>query len=1398
MNPQDRQSRFHEEWIGLAQPVEGLVFSTPVLVDAQIAPEVGPELTAGFKAILTHDPEARAWSGELRRILVDFLGYDRDGMLVPRERLPDSLRFYAEEGRQELRPSLAIARGPFTAAASDDLFAGFGQDPDAPQPAAPADANPYIALVWDLRDDGAPTGLSLDKPEDLTGTWRYPPTAKFERLLRHTGVPIGLLTSGRELRLIYAPVAESTSHLTFRFADMVDPGGRPILAAFQLLLGARRTYQAAPEHTLEGLLRESRRRQADVTKELAAQVFEAVELLLEGFESASLRDTGSDQIDWLRAALEAPHDHLYRGVLSVILRLVFILYAEDQGLFPIGHRVYAKHMSVQGLYADLVEDAGMHPESMHHRFGAYGRLLSLFRAVFLGVRHGDLVLPPRQGRLFDPSSFPFLEGGLPGSTAAINQPEDRAEVRPPPIDDGVVYAVLRRLVLFKGQRLSYRALAVEQIGSVYESLMGYHVVRVGSPAVRLGKTATWVETVSLRAQKPAERARHLDETCDLTTAQKTKVEAALAEHDDDHALAEALLDLAPGGKRERERHRVPAGRLVLQPGDERRHSGSHYTPRALTERIVRRTLEPILACLGEAPTPEQILALKICDPAMGSGAFLVEVCRQLADQMIAAWTRAGTVAGITEAHGDAHLHARRLVAQRCLYGVDKNDAAVELAKLSLWLVTMSRELPFTFVDHALRHGDSLVGLNLEQLSAFDWQPSKQVPLFSAVVKDALEQAIAHRREIHERAENEDNANQQEKRRLLDHAEHATERVRLIADLCVGAFFAESTDKAREEERRRRQHLVERWLGGEEAIEPTIRGLALEIREQHAPFHWWLEFPEVFYEARPDPLDGGKVNGAAFMEAFVGNPPFSGRNGIIAAGGDRYIPWLLATNDDCNGAADLVAHFFRRAATLVGSHGVLGLIATNSVAEGDSRAAGLQPLVRRGWLIFDAMRSLPWPGEAAAVTISIIHMAFGRVKGKMPNAAALDGRSVAKINSRLRAGEERTNAHVLQRNFPLRFLGSKVYGHGFLLTPEERDALWKNKHNRTRIFPLIGGEEVNSQPDQEHQRYVINFGQLSAERAAEWPDLLKILRERVKPERDLAKSSTADGDHRKRYWWQFSQPRPELYAAIAPLERCLVNSQVTKHLVFAFQPIDRVYAHTLYVYPMETYGAFAVLQSRIHEPWARLLSSSLEDRLRYTASECFDTFSFPRPNPREPITTVEAAGKVFYDARAHFMVETDQGLTKTYNALKDPDNTAAAVAELRRLTEAMDRAVLDAYGWTDIPVPPYCPRTDAERAAVQAFEDEVIDRLYVLNAERAAEEERLGLSKTKGKKGKQLKKPATQPLPKNSAADEPSGKKLAKKAAKAAAERPAKKTTAKKAAAKKVPKAHADLFSKDPK
>ena len=176
--------------------------------------------------------------------------------------------------------------------------------------------------------------------------------------------------------------------------------------------------------------------------------------------------------------------------------------------------------------------------------------------------------------------------------------------------------------------------------------------------------------------------------------------------------------------------------------------------------------------------------------------------------------------------------------------------------------------------------------------------------------------------------------------------------------------------------------------------------------------------------------------------------------------------------------------------------------------------------------------------------------------------------------------------------------------------------------------------------------------------------------------------------------------------------------MSKHLVFAFQPTEQVFSHTLYVYPLPASTSFTVLQSRIHEPWARLLSSSMKNDLRYAASDCFETFPFPEPDPRSVVPALETIGEKLHEVRATFMVETDQGLTQTYNLLKDPDCQDPAIQHLRKLHEAMDRAVLDAYGWTDLEVPPFCPATPTEQKALETFQDQVIDRLFVLNAERA--------------------------------------------------------------------------------
>lgn len=973
--------------------------------------------------------------------------------------------------------------------------------------------------------------------------------------------------------------------------------------------------------------------------DLSRQVFEALEVLLAGFATAEERD-GTRA---LGAELERADDPVSTGLLTALLRLVFLLYCEDRGLLPTNHARFPESDGVLGLFDALQADFEKNPDTMRRSFGAYPRLVGLFRAVF-----------------------------------RVARPEDHEAVRPPSVDDFTIHSVLEKLLYVGGRRLSYRTLDVEQIGSIYEALMGFTVKRIEGGAVRIridrkkGAPRVWVDASALLAVPASQRERWLQDELGFDRNVAARIgEVTRSARSPDEALAamEPVSGRAP--------ERAIAGTLVVQPGPERRRTSSHYTPRELTEPIVQRTLEPLINAMGDAPGSEELLGLTVCDPAVGSGAFLIAACRLLADHVVAAWTREERIEAIAAEHDDIVGHARTLVAQRCLYGVDKNPYAIQLAKLSLWLVARARGEPFTFVDHALRHGDSLVGLSFEQLRAFHWKTEAPIEPTARLLSEALDQAIGIRK--------------------LD-------RARLVGDLVIGAFFGQKNDKDREKERHRRLERVEQWLAAEqrgdvalaEAMLAELHAMQAELRREQAPFHWVIEFPEV--------------------DAFVGNPPFLGGSAISSEFGDGYRDWLLALHERAHGNSDLVAHFFRRAAVLVGPRGTLGLIATNTIGQGDTRSTGLQHLLARGFQIYRANANLPWPGDAA-VTVSVIHAGVGL---PLPRAV-LDERRVGAISSRLRATPERPDPVGLATNASLSFNGSKIYGLGFVLEPSERDALVaRNARNAERTFPYLGGEELNTSPTQDFSRYVINFGDMRLEQAAEWSDLLSIVKDRVKPERD-GRDHNAVAQRQKRYWWLYRSDVPELRAAIVGLGRCLVTARLSKHLMLSFQPTNRIFSEQVYVFALDGATAFAVLQSRVHEPWVRLLSSSLEDRLRYAASDCFETFPFPEPDPRAVLPELEIAGAELHEARARFMIDTGQGLTKTYNALRDPECEDPRVLALRALHEAMDRAVLVAYGWNDVATPPYCPTTDAERAAVRAFDDEVIDRLFVRNAERAAHE-----------------------------------------------------------------------------
>ncbi len=993
----DPQVLAHREWLGFVRPT-GLVVSGPALVRAG--------------AIL--DPR----DAEGQRLLRSCLGSAGAPVGTVRERAASPYDTTGEGTDLRIGDFRAFASTVLGWRFSPRGYAGTREFPIPAELEVPlVDAGETLRPDFAVREmdpsEGAPSwqllvrvlepGEEFDREARGGGRLELSPQSRMERLLRETGVPAGLLVDARALRLVSAPRGESSGWLDFRLADMLQTAGRPICNAMRLLLSEQRLLAVPRHQRLAALLAESRKFQNEVSEKLAEQVLHALYELLRGFQAAHDASKG----ELLREVLAEHPDEVYRALLTVILRLVFLLYAEERDLLP-EDETFLRYYSLAGLHERLREDAALHPDTMDQRYGAWAQLVALFRMVHDGAAAPGMRLPPRHGVLFDPDRFKFLEGRRAGGARQIHE-----RIEPPLVPDGTMYRALEKLLVLDGDRISYRALDVEQIGSVYETMMGFRLETATGRSVAIksqkkqGAPAA-VDLEALLEEPGANRAKKIQERADRKLTDKAKAAVAAAKTLEDlHAALLLVIDQAATPDL------VPPNAMVLQPSEERRRSGSHYTPRELTEPIVRTTLEPILARLrsaeGKPPRPDQLLDLKVCDPAMGSGAFLVEACRYLGDALVESWRVHGGRPEIPPDEDDA-VFARRLVAQRCLYGVDRNPVAVDLAKMSLWLITLAKDHALTFVDHALRHGDSLVGLSSKQLESFHWAadaPEFQAGFEVVHAREHLAKVSELRRKIREADES---VSDRERHEIWDEAQFELGKVRLLGDLAVAAFFAGEKTKDREA---RRSEFARAIVNGEAE---QHRGWLEERRHADpplAPFHWEIEFPEVFEREKPG------------FDAFVGNPPFAGKNSVAAGNVPHYPDWLKESHEESHGNADLVAHFFRRAFDLLREGGAFGLIATNTIAQGDTRASGLRWICTHGGEIFAVRKRVKWPGMAAVV-VSVVHVMSGRVGGPKH----LDDRKVERITAFLfhRGGHD--DPAILAANTGKSFQGSIVLGMGF--------------------------------------------------------------------------------------------------------------------------------------------------------------------------------------------------------------------------------------------------------------------------------------------------------------------------------------------------------------------------------
>lgn len=1168
---------------------------------------------------------------------------------------------------------------------------------------------PDLVLIW---NGEAPEGIpaqalvmlhpNLDaegRNQFDPGEWEASPHQRLERLLRETNIGVGILVARNTLRLIYAPRGETAGWLSWPLAALGRPDGRPMLAGLKLCLGRNAFFTGAPETRLRNLLEASREAQNAVSEKLSGQVLGALYELLRGFHRAAPAQ--------IEAVAERDPHHLYEGLLTLLMRLVFLLYAEDRDLLPSSTDPHLKQLwesgySIKTLYSRLLVDEALNPDTMDERRGGWGQLLAVFRLIHRG--HPDWVTG-RGGKLFNPDGFPFLEGRELGSGFA--------DATVLPVSDGTILRILHGLMTIEGrslsgekirERLSYRSLDVESIGSVYETVMGFTTMRATERMIALRdekKLPNFIGLDTLLALKPNDRQKWLkDHGIKLSIKQAKDVKEA-------SGIA-SLVDAFGSLVDERASPKatpIGSGAPYLQPTEERRRTGSHYTPRSLTQPIVQHALEPAFTRLGDKASPEAVLSLKVLDPACGSGAFLVEACRQIGARLEQAWNMYGAEKPKIPPDEDEALHARRLVAQKCVYGVDRNSMAVDLARLSLWLATLARDHEFTFLDHALKAGDSLVGLTRAEIAAAHWDRSKPgLPLFRETIEKAVDRALEGREAIRNAADDVlIEAQAARYARVVDESEPA----RIVGNAVIAAHFSADKPRDRETERQKVESSIASHPPNWDLLRTKGRSFCAEAGWR--PFHWEVEFPEVF--AREN----------SGFDAIVGNPPFLGGTRIATELSSDYVQFLRHFYENTGDRTDLVAYFYRRSFALLRTSGTLGLIASNTIAQGDTRTSGLEFITKNSGQIIRVVKRIKWAGTANVI-VSVVHIK----KGGQVAEKFIDGRKVAQITPFLVDEGPIENPHRLASNEGRAAEGMVPYSDGFRLA-----AL--RSGNSDVNLPYVRGKKISDNPSKIAES-IIYFRDWSLEKCSrDYPSELSLVEEIVRPDREKRSKEIAQAP-----WWLFWRARIVVWEKLQHPGLALVKVRVSpQHAVIPLrQPF--VPDTSLVVFPNSSMAMLAVLQSRVHEIWARFFSSSMKDDLRYAPSDCFETFPFP--SGYETDLALEAAGQAYHNHRIALMIAADEGMTKTYNRFHDSDEGSEPVRRLREMHEEMDRTVLRTYGWDDL-AEELCPEfltegTEDDHTYQDRYfwpsegRDRVLARLLALNAERHAEEVAEGRAPTR--------------------------------------------------------------------
>lgn len=1182
--------------------------------------------------------------------------------------------------------------------------------------------------------------------DPLDDGWAASPVDRMEELLRACGVLVGVVTDGRWWAIVSArPETMVASGITDSQRWTELPAARD---AFITLLRLPRLVGHRTEDLLTTLFKDSVAAAEEITEALGTNVRRAVELLVQALSESALDVRRRSEPD----PLPARRDDVYQAAVTVMMRVVFLLFAEERGLLP-QTQLFTGGYGISDELDTLdqrARDEGA--EALDRTHLTWHRLLATSRALYRGASFEDIRIPSYGGSLFDPDRFRFLTTLDAHGTLAIV------------VSDRVMLEVLRaaQIAELRGEparRISFRDIDVEQIGYIYEGLLGYSCTNVDEVLVGLiGKKGeepeiplSLLEGFAAKHSKPDALANAI-----ITWAKSDQPaavapsKAALAKaiktsadvEDADRALRAAVPTAF--GLRERLRPFIGAirrdlrdrptvflpGGLVVVETPSRATAGAHYTPKSLATEVVLHALEPLVYSPGPHQEPDhnkwvpvdsdRILELKVADIACGSGAFLVAAARYLSARLVEAWQRQGDTGGMTPK--EQELHAMREVIAKCLYGGDINAMAVEMCKLSLWLVSLDPKLPFSFVDDKILHGNSLLGLtDVKQLRYLHIDPDStthtQRTLGAIDIDGVLKEAVRLRGKLASEVNNADpERSVRAKRRQWQQFQQVTADLTDVADAIVAAGLRLGGKPGRA--LNDAYKALEIALGeaypdsGLFAAEPDhekldailAAGLTPAVATDYdrwKPLHWIIAVPDVM--AR-----GG-------FDAIIGNPPFLGGKKITPAVGSNLREWFVnILADGAKGNSDLVGYFFLRAMFLLNRSGSIGLIATNSVAQGDTREVGLDRMEAEGFTITRAIQSRPWPVKSANLEYAAAWGTRGAVSPGADRVA--DGvRAPHGISTLLEpAGRVKAHPKRLSENRGIAFIGSFVNCvDEFTMSPghaknilEDDDAL------KAVLYPYLGGEDVNQRPICDAPRWIVDFTGYNEEEIKNFGQAYQWTLTRVQ----RARMRLTNKPRLRELWWLYESPGVDMRRAIADLGEILVITIVSKTVMPARVPSGQVFSHKLAVFATDSFAEQAVLSSNLHQMWAIKYGSTMRTDVNYSPSDVFLTL--PRPEPTDRLAEI---GEILDAERREIMLRRDLGLTKLYNLVNDPDYVDDDIDRMRQIHVVLDQAVVDAYGWRDVELDHgFHTYRQMQRWTVSpAARVEILDRLLEENLRRAA-------------------------------------------------------------------------------